>query len=306
MDLKDLSSNWRKLQKTLRSTPRPLKRKANEDLHQRQHGKRRQAGGNVEAIQPGKRNLKRRVMEGEKVNEAPVAPTTIPDKANEGLSPTYACPLLDDSKIFRSRLASILYVLIPDCHTDHSCEQQRRSRQIPLPRLRNGRRRPHARPDIRPRPREPRKLPRRSSLRLVRETERVRHGLAHVDFWNPSFTHAERALAGGSTGDRSRLTLWEDSNWAWSEARSGDVDARASTAGYQRYKSASAIPEIGDGKDTGSKEVGERGLGVRYSSRGAFECRGCQGLYAVIPEREGCVRVRAREEVGYTYKVEAG
>lgn len=91
MDLKDLSSNWKKLQKTLQSTSGPPKRKASEDLHQRQqHGvKRRKSGVNeVKAIQPGKRYQKRRVMEDETMTEVPVAPTNINDKVNEGLSAT--------------------------------------------------------------------------------------------------------------------------------------------------------------------------------------------------------------------------
>lgn len=91
MDLKDLSSNWKKLQKTLQSIPRPPKRKASEDLHQRQHHgvKRRKPGANeAQAIQPGKRYHKRRIMEDETVIEVPITLTKIVDRVNEGLSTT--------------------------------------------------------------------------------------------------------------------------------------------------------------------------------------------------------------------------
>lgn len=95
MDLENLSSNWKKLQKTLQSTSRPPKRKASEYPDERQHnGVKRQKSGvtEAEAIQPRKRYQKRRVMEDEIVIEVPVVSTNIVDKVNEGLSPTYPRP----------------------------------------------------------------------------------------------------------------------------------------------------------------------------------------------------------------------
>ena len=95
MDLKDLSSNWKKLQKTLQSTSRPLKRKASEGLHRGQHNgvKRRKSRGHAAgAIQPVQRYQKRKIMEDETVTEVPIALTNTTGKVNEGLSAAYALP----------------------------------------------------------------------------------------------------------------------------------------------------------------------------------------------------------------------
>lgn len=110
MDLKDLSSNWKKLQKTLQLAPRPPKRKATEDLHQRPHHdvKRRKPGRNEDqAIQRGKRYHKRRLMDDKAVIEVLTAPTKIVDRVNEGLSSTYAHPSLCDPEISESRNLNI-------------------------------------------------------------------------------------------------------------------------------------------------------------------------------------------------------
>jgi len=104
MDLKNLSSNWKKLQKSLQLAPSPPKRKATEDLHQRPHHdvKRRKPGGTKDqAIQRGKGYHKRRIMDDKAVIEVPTAPTKIVDRVNEGLSSTYAHPSLRDPEVLR-------------------------------------------------------------------------------------------------------------------------------------------------------------------------------------------------------------
>jgi len=102
MELKDLSSNWKKLQKTLQPTSRPPKRKASEDIlqPQRNGAKRRKAEGNgASAAKTGKRDREGMNMEEETVT-APADPATN-DKFNEGLSPTYV-PLADSLDILGS------------------------------------------------------------------------------------------------------------------------------------------------------------------------------------------------------------
>ena len=83
MEYKDLSSNWKKLQETLSSTPRPAtKRKASEDLNSqaRRNGvKRRRA------------DAKKRVMEHESAITVPVVgrpDVKVNETVNEGLSQT--------------------------------------------------------------------------------------------------------------------------------------------------------------------------------------------------------------------------
>lgn len=92
MELKDLSSNWKKLQKTLQAPSRPPKRKASEDVLQLQSNgaKRRKAEGKgFRAARTGTRDKKGTIMDQGSI-PAPVVPITN-DKLNEGLSPTYVC-----------------------------------------------------------------------------------------------------------------------------------------------------------------------------------------------------------------------
>ncbi|KAI9878161.1 MAG: 3'-5' exonuclease [Pleopsidium flavum] len=89
MEFRDLSSNWKKLQKTLQPTSRPPKRKASEEILQPQRNgvKRRKAEGNgARVAMTEKKDTRRRNTEEETAVE-PVAPPSH-NKLNEGLSLT--------------------------------------------------------------------------------------------------------------------------------------------------------------------------------------------------------------------------
>lgn len=94
MELKDLSSNWKKLQCTLQSTQasRSKKRKAEELFAASNHGvlkRRKQLSASQKQLPSvAERQQQRRQMERESEALRPIPRPLKPDVLNEGLSPT--------------------------------------------------------------------------------------------------------------------------------------------------------------------------------------------------------------------------